>query len=304
MTVSTFSQVLRNLPTKASQRDLAATFKEVSRREAEMISLATEHGSHDGHSLEDAQRGRNYDLNRYSNVLPFDDNRVRLEGRNDYINASHIKMPRVTPNTYIATQGPLKHSVGDFWRMVWEQKAQAIVMLVKPVEDGRSKCEMYWPTESQRFGDITVTLESERPMDARGDTLVRKFVLARYGEIRSVVQLHYMEWPDHGVPPSPLPILNIIQYLRSEIVPDAKHPVIVHCSAGVGRTGSFITLDSSIDHLATHHNEYNGDLIMDIFKNLRSQRVMMVQTLDQLAFCYEAVIYSLSEQKRMEKSPA
>ncbi|KAJ1937024.1 tyrosine protein phosphatase 1, partial [Linderina macrospora] len=283
MTVTSFNQVLRNLPTKVSQRELAATFKEVSRKESEMITLAAEFGSHDGHSFEDAQRGRNYDLNRYSNVLPFDSNRVRLDGSPDYINASHIKLPKVTPTTYIATQGPLKHSVGDFWRMVWEQQTQAIVMLVKPTEDGRSKCEVYWPSATQKFGDITVSLENERMMDARGDTLVRRFVVSRLGESRSVVQLHYMEWPDHGVPPSPLPILNIIQYLRSEIAPNSSYPVIVHCSAGVGRTGTFITLDSTIDHLTTHHGEYNGDLVMDVFKSLRSQRVMMVQTLDQLA---------------------
>ncbi|KAI8320206.1 receptor/non-receptor type protein-tyrosine phosphatase, partial [Martensiomyces pterosporus] len=234
----------------------------------------------------------NYDLNRYCDVLPFNHNRVRLQGKSDYINASHILLPpSISPNKYVATQGPLNHSIADFWRMTWEQGSVCIVMLANPVEKSRNKCAVYWPQQvgrAMKAGDVTVTLVDERPLSACLAVVVRKLSLvhrSHAGEPRVVTQLHYTEWPDEGVPVSPVPILTMIKELRTTISPSPAVPVVIHCSAGVGRTGTFIVLDAATEYFSKNR-DYPGDFTLDCVKSLRKQRTMTVQTFVQFMFCY------------------
>ncbi|KAJ2782271.1 Tyrosine-protein phosphatase non-receptor type 3 [Coemansia interrupta] len=293
---SSFRQLIDSLPQQAVQQAIAAAYKEVDRADRELQTLASEMtgGSSD---ISDSQRGKNYNLNRYSDVVPYNRNRVRLHGTSDYINASHITLPaQLSTNRYIATQGPLPHSVGDFWRMVWEQDAKAIVMLTNTVEALRSKCAEYWPVqvgEEKKWGDMAVRLEDERPMLGCLSVVVRRISVAAKGVERRVTQFHYTEWPDHGVPRSPVPLLRIIDELRKNVSPSSESPVVVHCSAGVGRTGTFVIIDAAKGYFEKHQ-DYQGDYVADAFRSLRSQRTLMVQTLAQYMMCYQVINYILN----------
>ncbi|KAJ2884546.1 Tyrosine-protein phosphatase non-receptor type 13 [Coemansia asiatica] len=265
-----------------------------------------EYGATGACDISDSQRGANYNLNRYSDVVPFNHNRVRLEGKRDYINASQITVPaQISANKYIATQGPLNHSIGDFWRMVWEQQARGIVMLANPVEGLRPKCSVYWPQAlmaSLKLGDIVVTLIDERPMRDCLSVVVRKIRLthANVPDVTwDVTQLHYTEWPDHGVPTSPVPLLQMVRELRSTVSPDPETPVVVHCSAGVGRTGTFVIIDAAMCYFAKN-TDYQGDFVGDAFKAMRRQRTMMVQTFPQFMMCYQVISFILNEQKQQK----
>ncbi|KAJ1733008.1 tyrosine protein phosphatase 1 [Coemansia biformis] len=302
MTSISFLQLLDALPGRPVRELLADTFRDESERDYQRVRRALEQPDGDV-SLSDSQRGRNYDLNRYSDMLPFNHNRVRLEGKHDYINASHIVLPeQISSNRYIATQGPLPHSVADFWRMVWEQRVPAIVMLARTHEAGRRKCEAYWPVAVGTelvAGDTTVVLCSERPLDDHPEVIVRRLELrhgAHSGPARTVTQLHFIGWPDERVPESPLPVLRLIRELRETVAPAADTPVIVHCSAGVGRTGTFIVIDAALDYFA-RSPDYPGDLVADTFRSLRSQRTTMVQTLIQYMLCYQTIAFMLNDKK-------
>ncbi|KAJ1812917.1 Tyrosine-protein phosphatase non-receptor type 13 [Coemansia sp. RSA 2599] len=299
---SSFRQLLESLPQQSVQQALARAYKQENQADRERMAQAMEYGATGACDIGDSQRGANYDLNRYSDVVPFDSNRVRLQGKHDYINASQITLPtQLSPNKYIATQGPLNHSVGDFWRMVWEQQTRGIVMLANPVEGLRAKCAVYWPqtvSASLRLGDIEATLVDERPMRDCLSVTVRKIRLTHAGApgvAREVTQFHYTEWPDHGVPTSPVPLLQIVRELRSTVSPDPETPVVVHCSAGVGRTGTFIIIDAAMGYFAKNA-DYPGDFVGDAFKAMRRQRTMMVQTLSQYMMCYQVISFILGER--------
>ncbi|KAJ2707829.1 hypothetical protein FB645_000391 [Coemansia sp. IMI 203386] len=303
MAASSFRQLIASLPQQPVQQSLTKTYKEENKADRERMTQAMEYGTTDTCDIGDSQRGGNYDLNRYSDVVPFNHNRVRLQGKRDYINASHITLPtQLSPNKYIATQGPLNHSVGDFWHMVWEQNTRGIVMLANPVEGLRPKCAIYWPktiSATMHLGDIQVTLIDERPMRDCLSVTVRKIRLTHVGvpgDTRDVTQLHYTEWPDHGVPTSPVPMLNIMRELRSTVSPDPETPVVVHCSAGVGRTGTFVIIDAARCYFAKNA-DYRGDFVADAFKAMRRQRTMMVQTLSQYMMCYQVIGFLLDEQR-------
>ncbi|KAJ2723981.1 hypothetical protein GGI07_002268 [Coemansia sp. Benny D115] len=302
MTATSFRNILETLPQQAVKQALYNAFVAEDRADAERIAGALEQLGDTESKISDSQRGGNYDLNRYSNVVPFNANRVHLSGKSDYINASRISLPKITANQYIATQGPLNHSIGDFWRMVWEQGAKAVVMLANPKESLRTKCAVYWPEKtasSMRLGDVTVTLIDERPMQDCLSVIVRKLELmhsAHPGELRVVTQMHYTEWPDHGVPQSPLPILRIAHELRSTVSPTPEAPVVVHCSAGVGRTGTFIVIDAARSYFG-QNDDYPGDLVLDAFTALRAQRTLMVQTFAQFMMCYQVAGFIVNEKR-------
>ncbi|KAJ2160977.1 Tyrosine-protein phosphatase non-receptor type 13 [Coemansia sp. RSA 552] len=298
MTSASFREVLDTLAHHDTQEKIAETFSQETKKDRDRMLAALDSGQEG--LVGDAQRGRNFDLNRYSDVLPFNQNRVQLEGKHDYINATHITVPsEISSRKYIATQGPLAHSTSDFWRMVWEQGAVAVVMLANPTEGGRTKCARYWPSAPggtlKLGGDLTVALSSERVLEGCESVTVRTLVLQSGGAARTVTQLHFTEWPDHGVPQSPVPMLRLIKELRSRVSPSPATPVIVHCSAGVGRTGAFIVVDAATAYLA-EHDDYPGDLVVDTFKSLRRQRTMMVQTLPQLMLCYQTILFFLDEK--------
>uniref|UniRef100_A0A8C2DHA1 protein-tyrosine-phosphatase n=1 Tax=Cyprinus carpio TaxID=7962 RepID=A0A8C2DHA1_CYPCA len=227
--------------------------------------------------------------NRYANVIAYDHSRVVLtpvDGvpGSDYINANYIDGYR-KQNAYIATQGPLPETLSDFWRMVWEQRASTIVMMTRLEEKTRIKCDQYWPVRgTETYGMIQVTMLDAVELATYS---VRTFALYKNGssEKREVRQFQYMAWPDHGVPEYPTPILAFLRRVKACNPPDAG-PMVVHCSAGVGRTGCFIDIDAMLERM-------KHEKTVDIYGHvtcMRAQRNYMVQTEDQYIFIHEALL--------------
>ncbi|XP_039734484.1 LOW QUALITY PROTEIN: receptor-type tyrosine-protein phosphatase S [Pteropus medius] len=227
--------------------------------------------------------------NRYANVIAYDHSRVILqpiEGvvGSDYINANYVDGYR-RQNAYIATQGPLPETFGDFWRMVWEQRSATIVMMTRLEEKSRIKCDQYWPNRgTETYGCIQVTLLDTIEL---ATFCVRTFSLHKNGssEKREVRQFQFTAWPDHGVPEYPTPFLAFLRRVKTCNPPDAG-PVVVHCSAGVGRTGCFIVIDAMLERI-------KPEKTVDVYGHvtlMRSQRNYMVQTEDQYSFIHEALL--------------
>ncbi|XP_049453505.1 receptor-type tyrosine-protein phosphatase S-like isoform X4 [Epinephelus fuscoguttatus] len=231
--------------------------------------------------------------NRYANVIAYDHTRVILapiEGilGSDYINANYIDGYR-KQNAYIATQGPLAETFGDFWRMVWEQRAASVVMMTRLEEKSRIKCDQYWPSRgTETYGMIQVTLLDTMEL---ATFCVRTLSLHKSGssERREVRQFQFTAWPDHGVPEYPTPFLNFLRRVKACNPPDAG-PIIAHCSAGVGRTGCFIVIDAMLERI-------RHERTVDIYGHvtlMRSQRNYMVQTEDQYSFIHEALLEAVA----------
>ncbi|XP_016882550.1 receptor-type tyrosine-protein phosphatase H isoform X15 [Homo sapiens] len=252
-----------------------------------------------GHSQSQmvASASENNAKNRYRNVLPYDWSRVPLkpiheEPGSDYINASF--MPGLwSPQEFIATQGPLPQTVGDFWRLVWEQQSHTLVMLTNCMEAGRVKCEHYWPLDSQpcTHGHLRVTLVGEEVME---NWTVRELLLLQVEEQKtlSVRQFHYQAWPDHGVPSSPDTLLAFWRMLRQWLDQTMEGgPPIVHCSAGVGRTGTLIALDVLLRQLQSE-----GLLgPFSFVRKMRESRPLMVQTEAQYVFLHQCILRFLQQ---------
>ncbi|KAG8594240.1 hypothetical protein GDO81_001129 [Engystomops pustulosus] len=231
--------------------------------------------------------------NRYANVIAYDHSRVILmpvEGilGSDYINANYIDGYR-KQNAYIATQGPLPDTFGDFWRMVWEQRSATIVMMTRLEEKSRVKCDQYWPGRgADTYGMIQVTLLDTIEL---ATFCVRTFSLHKNGssEKREVRQFQFTAWPDHGVPEYPTPFLAFLRRVKTCNPPDAG-PIVVHCSAGVGRTGCFIVIDAMLERI-------KHEKTVDIYGHvtlMRSQRNYMVQTEDQYSFIHDALFEAVA----------
>ncbi|XP_013884061.1 receptor-type tyrosine-protein phosphatase delta isoform X10 [Austrofundulus limnaeus] len=239
--------------------------------------------------------------NRYANVIAYDHSRVILSSvdgvpGSDYINANYIDGYR-RQNAYIATQGPLPETFGDFWRMVWEQHTANIVMMTKLEEKSRMpsyffskvKCDQYWPTRgTETYGLIQVTLLDTVELATYS---MRTFALYKSGsnEKREVRHFQFTAWPDHGVPEHPTPFLAFLRRVKSCNPPDAG-PMIVHCSAGVGRTGCFVVIDAMSERI-------KHEKTIDIYGHvtlMRSQRNYMVQTEDQYIFIHDALLEAVT----------
>ncbi|XP_027140941.1 receptor-type tyrosine-protein phosphatase S isoform X7 [Larimichthys crocea] len=232
--------------------------------------------------------------NRYANVIAYDHTRVVLVPieagilGSDYINANYIDGYR-KQNAYIATQGPLAETFGDFWRMVWEQRAASVVMMTRLEEKSRIKCDQYWPSRgTETYGMIQVTLLDTMEL---ATFCVRTLSLHKSGssERREVRQFQFTAWPDHGVPEYPTPFLNFLRRVKACNPPDAG-PIIAHCSAGVGRTGCFIVIDAMLERI-------RHERTVDIYGHvtlMRSQRNYMVQTEDQYSFIHEALLEAVA----------
>nr|XP_043879832.1 receptor-type tyrosine-protein phosphatase S-like isoform X2 [Solea senegalensis] len=231
--------------------------------------------------------------NRYANVIAYDHTRVimaPIEGivGSDYINANYIDGYR-KQNAYIATQGPLSETFGDFWRMVWEQRSASVVMMTRLEEKSRIKCDQYWPSRgTETYGMIQVTLLDTMEL---ATFCVRTLSLHKSGnsERREVRQFQFTAWPDHGVPEYPTPFLNFLRRVKACNPPDAG-PIITHCSAGVGRTGCFIVIDAMLERI-------RHERTVDIYGHvtlMRSQRNYMVQTEDQYSFIHEALLEAVA----------
>ncbi|KAK7909740.1 hypothetical protein WMY93_014424 [Mugilogobius chulae] len=231
--------------------------------------------------------------NRYANVIAYDHSRVLLSAidgipGSDYINANYIDGYR-KQNAYIATQGPLPETFGEFWRMIWEQRSAIVVMMTKLEERSRVKCDQYWPTRgTETYGLIQVTLLDTVEL---ATYCVRTFALFKNGssEKREVRQFQFTAWPDHGVPEHPTPFLAFLRRVKACNPPDAG-PMAVHCSAGVGRTGCFIVIDAMLERIK---HEKTADIYGHVTL-MRAQRNYMVQTEDQYVFIHDALLEAVN----------
>lgn len=242
----------------------------------------------------------NISKNRYSDVLPFDSNRVILNLRKDYrpsasgyINASWIKISeQVSP--FIATQGPLPHTFEDFWEMVIQNRCPAIVMLTRLFDNYQMKCGDYFQAEggTREFGDICITTEWMKTTDT---SLILRCLKATCKKSEEpplyVLHFEYPSWPDHGVPKDSTVVREILNHLIS--MPPSLGPIVVHCSAGIGRTGTYCTIHNTVQKVLL------GDMsaldLVNTVTTFRSQRVGMVQTMEQYLFCYDSIIDELEE---------
>ncbi|GFU23689.1 phosphatidylinositol phosphatase PTPRQ [Nephila pilipes] len=249
-----------------------------------------------------AEMDENRPKNRWLNIFPYDHSRVKLlplgdEPGSDFVNANYI--PGYSSlREYIATQGPLANTVDDFWRMIWEQSVSMIVMLTQCVERGKNKCEQYWPDagEAKHYGDMQVRTISESMLSSY---IIRLYHVQLGSQERRVKQMHFTHWPDFGCPESPDDLINFIRAVRDHLPRIKPGPIIVHCSAGVGRTGTFIAVDRLSQQLR------NTDAI-DIFgtvMELRHHRINMVQTEDQYIYihlCIKQLVDDINEPRENE----
>uniref|UniRef100_A0A8C5L089 Phosphatidylinositol phosphatase PTPRQ n=1 Tax=Jaculus jaculus TaxID=51337 RepID=A0A8C5L089_JACJA len=246
-------------------------------------------------SSTDADLPWNRAKNRFANIKPYNNNRVKLTADasipgSDYINASYVS-GYLCPNEFIATQGPLPGTVGDFWRMVWETRAKTLVMLTQCFEKGRIRCHQYWPEDNKPvtvFGDIVITKLME---EIHLDWTIRDLKIERHGDCMTVRQCNFTGWPEHGVPENSTPLIHFVKLVRASRAHDTT-PMIVHCSAGVGRTGVFIALD----HLTQHINDHDFVDIYGLVAELRSERMCMVQNLAQYIFLHQCILDLLSNK--------
>ncbi|XP_051971225.1 receptor-type tyrosine-protein phosphatase H-like isoform X4 [Xyrauchen texanus] len=233
--------------------------------------------------------------NRFSNVLAYDCSRVHLtindEGDSDYINANYMPGFGSAKREYIAAQGPLPNTVNDFWRMIWEKRSGVIIMVTNCIESGRTKCEQYWPLDYTPciYGNLLVTIISENK--AQSWTL-REFTVKNKetSEIRTVRHFHFTAWPDHGVPESTEELIRFRGLVRQHIESSSSAgPTVVHCSAGVGRTGTLIALDVLLQQLQTE----KAVGIAAFIHSMRLNRPLMVQTESQYVFLHQCIMDTL-----------
>ncbi|XP_053249683.1 receptor-type tyrosine-protein phosphatase V-like isoform X1 [Podarcis raffonei] len=249
----------------------------------------------------EAELPANVSKNRYPHVLPYDYSRVKLslldeEPHSDYINANFVPGYN-SPQEFIATQGPLKKTLDDFWRLVWEQHICTIVMLTVGMENGRVLCEYYWPSDTSpaSFGQISIHLLAQNFAD---EWTTREFKIQHEGlnMERRVTHLHYTAWPNHGVPESTASMIAFIELVRAHMQ-GAKEsgPTLVHCSAGVGRTGTFVALDRLLQQM-------KYEKVVDVFNtiySLRMNRHRMIQTLGQYIFLHNCILEKISEDPQI-----
>ncbi|XP_058663630.1 receptor-type tyrosine-protein phosphatase eta [Ammospiza caudacuta] len=243
-----------------------------------------------------AELPENRGKNRYNNVLPYDISRVKLSNQSsgtDYINANY--MPGYnSKKAFIAAQGPLPNTIEDFWQMIWEKSIYSIVMLTKCVEQARTKCEQYWPDKQPKsYGDVIVTMVSEVVLP---EWTIRDFTVEKSNtpESHTVRQFHFTSWPDHGVPETTDLLINfrhLVHEYNSQNPVDS--PTLVHCSAGVGRTGTFIAIDRLIQQMEME----NTVDVYGVVYDLRMHRPLMVQTEDQYIFLNQCVMDIIKSQR-------
>ncbi|KAK7143199.1 hypothetical protein R3I93_014385 [Phoxinus phoxinus] len=244
------------------------------------------------------QTKENKKKNRYKNIVPFDTTRVVLGKDGGYINANFIKMPvKDEKFLYIACQGPLPTTLGDFWQMVWEQKSNVIAMMTQEVEGGKVKCQRYWPDTPCSPEMVDDRLQITLVKDQHLDNFVIRLIEVKdiqTSEIQRVTHLNYTGWPDHGTPSQPEQLLTFISYMRHI---HQSGPIICHCSAGIGRSGTLICIDVVLG-LISKDADFD---ISDVVRSMRLQRQGMVQTEEQYIFCYQVVLYVLRCLQAEEK---
>ncbi|UJR34076.1 hypothetical protein I4U23_021486 [Adineta vaga] len=236
-----------------------------------------------------AFRPENKSKNRFNAIEPYDHSRVILrplisDPSSDYINASYIDGYRAS-KLYIAAQAPTETTLHDFIRMIWQLRIQSIIMVTRLFEDGKHKCIQYWPDEGEkRINDFRIRLDNE---EKYADYTIRKFLIFNQSESTDaliVKQYHFLSWPDHGCLSLSTPLLDFRQRFRADY--KSSNPILVHCSAGVGRSGTFIALDALLEQ-AEHQDTLD---ILEFTHRMRQNRVYMIQTVEQYVFLYRTII--------------
>ncbi|XP_031223931.1 receptor-type tyrosine-protein phosphatase-like N isoform X3 [Mastomys coucha] len=280
MDISTGHMILAYMEDHLRNRDrLAKEWQALCAYQAEPNTCAT------------AQDEGNIKKNRHPDFLPYDHARIKLKvesspSRSDYINASPIIEHDPRMPAYIATQGPLSHTIADFWQMVWESGCTVIVMLTPLVEDGVKQCDRYWPDEgSSLYHVYEVNLVSEHIWCE--DFLVRSFYLknVQTQETRTLTQFHFLSWPAEGTPASTRPLLDFRRKVN-KCYRGRSCPIIVHCSDGAGRTGTYILIDMVLNRMAKGVKEID---IAATLEHVRDQRPGLVRSKDQFEFALTAV---------------
>lgn len=244
-------------------------------------------------TCKEASKPQNKILNRYRDVSPYDHSRVILNrGSTDYINANIVKVEK-SHRQYILTQGPLPNTVSHFWLMVWEQKSLAVLMLNKLVEKKQEKCYQYWPSDvgaEMVMSDVSLKLEYLEQQDhSYFLTRVLKLTDLESGDSRNILQFHYITWPDFGVPSSPTVFLEFLRKVRDAgVLEESVGPAVVHCSAGIGRSGTFCLVDSCL--VIIEKFGLNSVNVKEILLEMRNYRMGLIQTAEQLRFSYQAII--------------
>uniref|UniRef100_A0A669F117 Tyrosine-protein phosphatase n=1 Tax=Oreochromis niloticus TaxID=8128 RepID=A0A669F117_ORENI len=270
-------------------RDSMVTLKEGLSGGAILAQFDQLYRKRPGMTMLCAKLPQNVSKNRYRDISPYDATRVILKSTDDYINANYINMEIPASsliNRYIACQGPLPNTCPDFWQMTWEQGSSMVVMLTTQVERGRVKCHQYWPNpdNSATYGDFTITCHNEEGNSA---FLVREMTLTHTPseQQREVTQIQYVAWPDHGVPDDSTDFLDFVALVRTKRA-GQDQPMVVHCSAGIGRTGVLITMETALCLMECGQPVYP----LEIVKTMRDQRAMMIQTPSQYRFVCEAIL--------------
>ncbi|XP_029166806.1 tyrosine-protein phosphatase non-receptor type 4 isoform X5 [Nylanderia fulva] len=262
---------------------LIAQYEQLYRKNPELTSL-------------ESKKPENQSKNRYRDISPYDVTRVILMGsaNGDYINANYVNMEIPGSgiiNRYIATQGPLSSTVADFWQMVLEAGSTLVVMLTTLVERGRAKCHQYWPAynETLTLRNLTLTSTAENIEDT---FIFREFILrdVNTGEERDITHMQYCSWPDHGVPNDWRQFTTFTERVRAART-GIVEPAVVHCSAGIGRTGVLVLMETALCLIEANQPVYP----LDIVRSMRDQRAMMIQNASQYRFVCEAVHKAYSE---------
>lgn len=240
----------------------------------------------------------NESKNRYADVPCQDQNIVALvkpPAPNDYIHANFVGCPMVPDKRFICTQGPLDHTVDDFWWMIVQQKVEQIVMLCKTIETGKLKCAQYWPLNlgekrEVRGGIVIENVSGTRAMERDGEIHVTTLNVYTCGQTMVVRHLHWMEWPDRGVPPCKITSMELLSAVRG-----SRMPIVVHCSAGIGRTGTIVAIEYILERIAENKE---CPPMPDLVKCLRDQRAYSIQTDLQYLYIHRVMLnYFLEKYK-------